>query len=447
MWSGPGEPQPVVAEDVAIHLQRLLEHVANGALPLSQRPWHYASIERVEALSDSMLRIDTSAPDPFLLETLAGPFASVQSPAAIEAFGPLLHERRPEHLIGSGPFLYRGTDELGALLFERRDGSPALLDGLVVAPAGGTLAGFQELLLDEFIARDRRDAAAIREGAGRSLVEETIFEDSPIVSSFSVGAPPWDNPGLRQAISGALNRAWLVEALFGGRAVPSAHIARSSARPFLAPAAELARFPGFETDAQAGASEARARWDAAGGGSVGALTVDFPAVFDPLYGASAIVTARLSEVLGVEVRPAVDSYTNIAGKLAAGGYGNGDPAFWFGWDAAVVSPEPSRTLIERFLSNSATAATHGFADEGIDRLLSSLGGAFDMEQRAALAMEVEASLLENAGGGIIPWVLQQSEHFRRAYLAGAPRTPFGDQHLDASRWLDRQGPGFGDRPA
>jgi ABC-type transport system substrate-binding protein len=437
----------VVADDVAMHLQRLLELVANGTMPLSQQPWHYASIDRVEALSDSMLRIDTSAPDPFLLETLAGPLAAIQSPAAIEAYGHLLHERRPEHLVGSGPFLYRGSDEAGALVFERRDGSPALLDGLLVAPGGGISAGFRDLLLDEFIARDRRDAAAIRQGAGRSLVEETIFEDSPIVSTFSVGGPPWDNPGLRQAISGALNRSWLAEALFGGRAAPSPHIGPSSAHLFLVSANELAGFPGFEMDAQSAASDARARWIAAGGDSVGALSVDFPAIFDPLYSASSIVTGRLSEVLGVEVRPAVDSYANIAEKLASGRYGNGAAAFWFGWDAPIVSPEPSRTLIERFLSNSATAATHGFADEELDRLLSRLGTAFDMEERASLAIEVQASLLEGAGGGIIPWVLQQSEHFRRAYLAGPARTPFADQHLDSQRWLDPRAPGFGERPA
>ena len=439
-WRGDQFARPLTADDVVDHLARVLAAASAGNVPLSQRPWRYATIERVEAPDLATVRIDTAGPDPFLLETLASPFASIQSQQAIAAFEDLLHERRPEHLVGSGPFAYRGSGEGGSLIFERHADGAANLDGLVVFPGGGDSASFLEWRTDEFIARDRRDTAEVRASADDSLSESPLFEDSPVVSTLAVGAPPWHNPQLRLALSAALNRGWLAGALFGARAAPSGVVPPSSATPFQIAESELQLVPGYGPDPEVDAGDARARWLAAGGDALGQIQLDIPAVFDPLYNASATVSARLREVLGVDVRVEPDSYTGIAGKVARGFYGNGNAALWFGWGPATASPDPSLNLLETFHSASATAQVAGYHDSAVDDLLASVRVEFDPAQRARLVLEVQSEILKSAGGGVLPWLLQRSEHFSRRYLVGPARSPFEDAHLDALRWLDPEGP-------
>ncbi len=357
--AGPGlDARVASADDLVEHLNRVVALAAGDSLPLSQMPWAYGSIERVEALDDRSVRIDTSSPDAFLVETLASRFAAVQRTEAVESYGDELADLHPEQVVGTGDFLYQGFVD-GALSFVARSGGDALLDALTVAPAGASADAFIAGDGDEFLARDRREAPAVRDALG-SLVRETrTYEDSPVVASFAVGAPPWNDSNLLAGVSGALNRGWLIDTLFANRAAPSGIVAPASSEPFLPSAAILASWPGYRADSEADASDARARWEAAGGAALGPIMVDVPAIFDPLYSAAASISARLKVVLGADVQPAIVSYTDIAERLANGYYGNGRAAFWFGWSSPLESPDPSRWLLNQFHSASASAVNIG----------------------------------------------------------------------------------------
>jgi hypothetical protein len=221
--------------------------------------------------------------------------------------------------------------------------------------------------------------------------------------------------------------------LFGGRAAACGPV--SPATPgFALNDSQLAAYAGYRADSNTDAAEARARWSAAGGEALGPITVDVPNIFDPLYNASAAVTGLLHEVLGNEFRPAVETYTTISTKAGAGHYGNGVPAFWFGWGPPLDSPDPARGFTELFDSRSATSAALGVRGSGLDAQFNALLGA-RADARPALVRDVSAMLMES-GTAVVPWLLQRSELFRSRSLHAVAPSPFWMQDLDAESWKD-----------
>lgn len=425
----PLNGRAVTADDVVAHFTRTTQFT-RGTLPLAQRLSDFVNFRRVTSPSGPLI-FSSNGADPFILNTLAGRFALIQPPEAVGGFGDKWHELQASDVVGSGPWLYEGEAD-GALRFaaNRFGHREPLLDGLRVFEPFDVANRFREKGLDEASAFDRRDAAAMRALPG-APIETPLFHEAPVVSSFAIEAPPWNDASLLHALSGALNRQELARRLFGGRAVPAGPV--SPLFPtFALPEAELSTFPGYRTDPALDAREARARWDAAGGPALGTVVIDFPSIFDPLYSASTFVTAMLNEVLGNQFRPAVETYTAISTKAAAGLYGNGKPAFWFGWAPALPEPEPSRMLIETY----GPHRLGGREGEALTSALSRLAIAQVLDDRRAVAREVSRTILGAGGAGIITWVHQRSEQFRWPYLGPAASSPFWSQHLDALRWLN-----------
>ncbi len=435
----PTNGRAVTADDVRAHFTRQLE-LAKGKLPVGQRPADFA---KLHVASTGILTVTVRTEgDPWALNTLASRYALVQAPEALEALA-AAGEPSPEHLRGSGAFRFTGRGEGGRLQFESARGGHLLsnLDGLEVFEPGSP----DEVLarrLDEFLAHDRRDAATLH-AEGR-LVETPRYEDSPVISSFFVGAPPWNNSALLKAISGALNRKWLSDALFGGRADACGPVSPASGS-FAPTQQQLAAYPGFGADAEVEARAARNAWNAAGGPGLGAVIIDFPSIFDPLYSASSVVIARLNEVLGAQFRAAVETYTTISSKAAEGRYGNGRAAFWFGWGPPLPEPDPSRSLVETYSSTGPNAAALGLKASPLDARLAAIASV-PANQRAAAAADAALAILEAGGAGVITWLLQRSEFFRWPYLSGSAPSPFWRQHLDYARALDPKAATFDGRP-
>ncbi|MBI2767553.1 MAG: hypothetical protein HYX53_16780 [Chloroflexi bacterium] len=433
----PVNGRAVTAGDVVAHIQRVLSLARSTRLPGAQRAQDWARIRAVSTSEPGIVTLETDGPEPLLPVTLAGRFALVQAPEAVEAFAGTWAKLRPEEVIGSGPFTFEGADPSGAYSFKAntRSHSPPLLDGVSLFATAASLTGFRARMFDEVLTRDRRDAAALRQDPGGQAVELARFEDSPVLSTLAVGGPPWNNPELLRALSGALNRSWLATSLFGGRAAPAGAIGPAFPAFELA-GAELAQFPGFGADADADARAAKARWDAAGGPALGAVTIDFPSIFDPLYSASSVVTGRLNAVLGGQFRAAVETYTTISAKAVSGSYGNGKAAFWFGWGPPLAEPDPSRALVE----------SYGGGSDALGATASRLAAEFAPDRRKALMRELAGAAMAAGGAGTIPWVLQRGELFRWLYYRAAAPAPFWPQHLDRTSYLDPGAGGFDKRP-
>jgi hypothetical protein len=167
-------------------------------------------------------------------------------------------------------------------------------------------------------------------------------------------------------------------------------------------------------------------WQAAGGPALGAITIDFPSIFDPLYSASSIVPGLLQQVLGNTFRPAVETYTTIAQKIADGRYGNGAAAFWFGWAPNLVSPDPTREFLETYGPSALPAAV---------ALIQAAAAEFDFGRRASAVQAASLAVLRD-GAPVMPWLLQRSELFRWAYLRAAAPTPFWTGQTDAEASLE-----------
>ncbi len=98
----PLNGRAVTADDVARDLQRRIALAAAGSLPTAQRAGDVERILRVTAPDPVTVVVESSAPDPFLLDTLAGRFAVVQAPEAVERFSGTWAQQRPEEVVGSG---------------------------------------------------------------------------------------------------------------------------------------------------------------------------------------------------------------------------------------------------------------------------------------------------------------------------------------------------------
>ncbi|WP_297676418.1 ABC transporter substrate-binding protein [Tepidiforma sp.] len=409
----PLDGRPVTEDDVRLHLERALAIAGEASAPLIQRTGPLRDVARVELPGPGIVRLILARPSPLLAAALAGEFALVQPPGLAERFDadPL----DPALLAGCGSWRFAGFDGDTARFAAHAAGHrPPLLDALDVSPPADALQRYRAGGLDEFPALDPRDAAAARAVAG--IKEFALSWREAVLSTFSVSAPPWSDARLLEALSAALNRRWLAEALFAGRARPSGPLPPVYAAAL--PEADLAAFPGYAPDPDADARTARQRWEAAGGPALGTVTVDVPTIFDPRYAASAVIIGRLNAILGPQFRPAVERYPVIAARVQEGFYGNGRAAFWFGWGPPLPSPDPRDALLDLY--------GHALAPADREMLLA--------VPDVASLRSLQRTLFSGFSGGVIPWVQQVTEVFRRPGLEGPAPSPFWDGHRDIRRY-------------
>ncbi len=404
--------RPVIPDDVRLHLERALAIARAGTAPLAQRTAPLRDIARVELPGDGIVRLVLARPSPLLESAFAGEFALVQPPELTARFeaDPL----DPALLVGCGAWRFSSFDGDVIRLAAHTGGHrPPFLDALAISPPVDLLERYRSEGLDEFPALDPRDAAAARALPG--IQEAPLLRREPVVSTFAITGPPWSDARLLSAISAALNRRWLIENLFAGRALPSGPLP-----PVYAAAlgeADLAAFPGYANDPDTDARAARRRWEAGGGPALGTVSVDIPAIFDPRYAASAVVVDRLNAVLGPQFRPAILGYPEIARRVQGGFYGHGRAAFWFGWGPPLPSPDPREAVLDTF----------GHRLDGATLLAL-------LKEDAAALRAVQRDLLAVGLGGVVHWVQQVTEIFRRPGLAGPLPSPFWDGHRDVWRY-------------
>ncbi|PFG74099.1 ABC transporter substrate-binding protein [Tepidiforma thermophila] len=409
--------RPVTAAEVQAHLARVIAIARAGDAPRAHRSAALLDVARVETPGPAAVRLALDRPSPLLLPALAGEFALVQPPDVLEGPSAPSDPLDPSLLAGCGPWVFAGFDGPAARFRAHASGhrSP-LLDELAISPPLNVLERYRAGELDEFPAIDPRDAAAARALPG--IQELPRYHRELVLSTFTIAGPPWSDPRLVEAVSAALNRGWLTQALFAGRASPSGPLPPCCTAA-LQPSG-LAPFPGYAADPAADARAARERWEAAGGPSLGTVTVDIPSIFDPRYAASAIVITRLNDVLGPQFRPAIETYTTIARRVQEGAYGNGRAAFWFGWSPPLPSPDPRELLLHLY--------GHALALAERSNLL-----AADPADSAAFA-GLQQAILRGGFRGVVPWVQQVGETFRRPGTVGPVPSPFWDGYRDVQRY-------------
>ncbi len=427
----PLNGRAVTAADVVGHFRRSIEIAAAGKAPLAQRYHELAVVDSVQSRGAGLVQFKLKQPDEFFLDTLAGEFALIQAPEAVSSFEGEWKKLDSDHVIGSGPWTFDWADDGVKFKAARGGHREARLDELFVTEPHDNAQRFIDGALDEVIAFDRREAALIRShfmtappgGFEPRDVERAIALNQVneyqrparelVMSTFNVGAPPWNNPKLIAAISGALNRHELAKRLFGDRARPAQPVPLPGGTVHVS--GERLKFvPGYRhlEGAYQVSPELRQMWEAAGGPGLGAIVVDFPSVFDPLYSASSIVIDMLNQALGPQFRPAVETYTTISQRVIDGYYGAGRSAFWFGWGPPMTSPSAQRYLAEMYAPDSpGQRASRGGGFPGGD----------------------PATIFDSGFFGIVPWVWPSTDVFRRPGSFGSEPSPFWQQHQDFKR--------------
>lgn len=406
----PLNGRAVAAADVATHLQRSLELSRSDATVRAQRYWTYGSVRSVDSPGDHAVRVHLGRPDPFILDTMAAEFALVQAPEAVASFAELWPKQDSDHVVGSGPWLFDWADDGLKFTAWREGHRKPLLDQLFVVEPKDAAQRFADGSLDEVTVFDRRDAARLRTITG---VTQTVRPQREVImSSFFVGAPPWNQPELLAAMSAALNREWLVQALLGGRAAVCGPVPGVLAN--VPPGGSgYSGLPGYSPWNEREAADARRRWEAAGGPGLGQVVIDFPSVFDPLYSASSVIVDQLNRVLGAQFRPAVETYTTVSQRIVDGYYGQGRAATWFGWGPPMASPEAGRFVAELYAPDSPgqrAVGGAGLADPWSPQVT-----------------------VERGFGGVLHWALPVNEVFRKEGVSGPGPTAFWGQHLDYQR--------------
>ena len=126
----------------------------------------YQTVESVTTPDEKTVVVKFSSPNLFFLDTLAGSYAKVQAPEAIDAFEQQYNKLQAEHIIGTGPFElaeFKAEGTLNHRRFEKFP-SPAHLDGIRYLPLFDQAARPGGLRAET----DRRVHASEEGGAGRS---------------------------------------------------------------------------------------------------------------------------------------------------------------------------------------------------------------------------------------------------------------------------------------
>ncbi len=210
---------PFTAEAVRQTFARVLDPEQNHKrLPL------FNMLERVEVIDDHTVAIVTEYPFGAFEPTMAHVSAAILNPVTIERDGKSLGYSA-EATSGTGPYRVDSWRKDLELVLERNDdywGEPGTLRQVVYRPIPETAA--------RVIALETGAADVITHIPAPDIARLTDDPDIEVMKTVSIGArgfrfhcqrPPFTDARVRQAISYAIDRRTIVDAMFAGQAIPS----------------------------------------------------------------------------------------------------------------------------------------------------------------------------------------------------------------------------------
>jgi len=337
------------ADDVIFSFDRILnsEHpyhlVSGGSYPFFQNIDLSKLIEKIEKINDYTIRFHLSHADSSFLANLATDFAIILSAEyAQQLTKQNIKTNIDTHPIGTGPFKLREYRVGSLIRFYRHEEywrEPAKIEQLVFDITPSNTGRLTKLLANEC------DVAAYpiahkKISQHNDLTLEAVTALNIGYFGFNVKKPPFDNKLVRQAVSYAINKKVLLEAVYQGKAelansiLPNTSwayddtISEQEYNPILAKSLlEVAGFPqGFTMDL----------W---------AMPVQRP------YNPNAITMAKLIQAdlnaIGIKVKIVSYEWNTFLHRLKRGEH----QSFLLGWSAD--HPEPD-SFFSPMLSCSAT---------------------------------------------------------------------------------------------
>jgi peptide/nickel transport system substrate-binding protein len=258
---------------------------------------------------------------------------------------------------------------------------------------------------------------------------------------FFAGDPPFNDQRLRQALTIALDRQALIEALAFNGAQANGWISWPL-RNWALPAEQLATLPGYRygtADRQADLATANELYNAAGGPALGTLSLAVPDVNEASLGQGSLMRDLLQRAMpGLPLELDVLTYDEIAEGLISGRVQ---------WVSASDSGwlDPDDWLVP-FFHSQGNRNSFGFGDEEFDTLLEGQRTELDFAARQGQVHELERRLADLALGvnlfANIEYTLAWS-YVDELRIDGQP----GYQFLWANARLDESDPNHAGRTA
>jgi peptide/nickel transport system substrate-binding protein len=386
---------PLTSSDVKASYQRII-HPPPGVV--SARQIDYASISAIDTPTPLTVVFHLKWPDAAMLPNFASPWNCIYQGAKIEADP----QFPATHILGTGPFVFveheKGKHWIGRRWDHYFQPGKPYLDGyeadFVAGP--GVVKGMEA---GQVMASFRSFTPAERDGLESALGDRVNVYESPwlinLMLVFNTKQPPFDDAGVRRALSLAIDRWGMAETLshntfmkfVGGLMRPGFAMAT--------PEAALATLPGFSRDIAASREEARRLLADAGVHDLKITLVnrDVPIPYGPA--ADAVIEAwRAIGVTATQVK------LNTKDWLAALEGGHFAVAFDFDGDYFDDPTLQLAKYVSRSLSPSNFANS---SDPMMDALYIGQAISTDPQQRARIVRDFERRALTESYSVPILW--------------------------------------------
>jgi peptide/nickel transport system substrate-binding protein len=434
---------PFDAEAVAANVA----HVQDPATASSTGYLALAKIKDVVAVDDHMVRLELSAPDSALLESLSQVWVAMESPKALERS----QEDNCAAPVGTGPFVVDQWERQDSVTLVRNDdyNSPP---ADVPADAEGTGLPYLDSIVWRFIPDSASRYAALQSGEAhvidnaqpdtiRSAESDGSIEelDAPRPGAanrieLNSGKAPFDDERVREAFIRAVNVDDGIESLFFGTAERS-YSPLSSVEPLGLSLPDLFT---VDTDAAADLLD-EAGWDERDTEGYRVkdgerLTLDFPVSTNQSIPAEQSLFEQIqadAKKAGFEVNLHPLDLSSWYGALAQNDYNLVSAPY------TKVGPDVLRIL---YHSASIEPAPSGYFanlaqvdDAELDELLAQASSTSDAGERADLYERAQRIILE--GYYILPLYDQQNHFLRSSTVHGLRAMPTVSTPTFAEAWL------------
>ena len=223
----PLNGRELVAEDVKFTYDRFMTETGNA------NRYMLEPLDRVEVVDRYTVKFLLKEPFVWLVNTLAYPWSMwIIAPEVVQQYGDL---KKPETAIGTGPFLLESYEPNVKVTFKRnpeyfRPGQPYVdaVEWLVIPDESTGLAMYRTGKLDlgpqiNWAIR-QQDLEALKKSHPH-LMYQDFLGVVPGAIFMRVDMPPFTDVRVRRAISHAIDRQGLIEAVWG-RGEPTAAVAR-----------------------------------------------------------------------------------------------------------------------------------------------------------------------------------------------------------------------------
>src|SRR5699024_7894319 len=179
-------------------------------------------IDEVKVVDDHTVEFILNQPLGFFLQNMAMTYFPITSPAALEEYGPQINENP----VGTGPFKFVSWTKDDSIVLEkfedyRIEGLPKLDKVIfeVIPDNAARLIALRSGDIDIMDGLNPDDAAGVEDDPDLELLARD--ENNFGYVGFNVQKSPLDNKKLRQAISHAIDREAIVDALYAGYGTPA----------------------------------------------------------------------------------------------------------------------------------------------------------------------------------------------------------------------------------